>query len=202
MTRANVSAGMQTALAAQTVRPVYLVEIENSGATLYFSTADNSDRTGLTWGGNLYAANNQLYFIPTIAETSDLRAVSCDVVLNGASAAMVAMALEMKHGMAVSINLGLFDASWALIADPILMFNGLFDSATISDQPNPGITLSYESPLLKMNRPGTFRYTDAVQQHLFPGDKGFQYAPLLEDWQGFWGRSARIRTLKKKKERS
>ena len=51
------------------------------------------------------------------------------------------------------------------------------------------VTLTAESRLRDLERVRTRRYTDADQQSRFPGDKGLEYVPSLQDKQLIWGRA-------------
>lgn len=77
-----------------------------------------------------------------------------------------------------------------LIADPFLIFDGRMDTAEIADGGDTAtITLTAESRLRDLERVRTRRYTDADQQSRFPGDKGLEYVPSLQDKQIVWGRA-------------
>lgn len=197
MTRSGVTVAVSAALASSILRPVYLVDLENSGPTLYLSTATHP----ITWNSNAYLYSGQLKGVPELSDTNEIRATGCRLELDGSSSALLSTALTMTQAKKASIRLGFLDSSLALISDPILLFVGYFDFAEISDQSDaPTVILNFESDLLKLGRAGTFRMTDAIQQNLFPGDKGFQYCPLLEDWAGYWGKSVRTRIKNKKRD--
>jgi len=49
--------------------------------------------------------------------------------------------------------------------------------------------LTAGKPLARFRaQPDTRRYTDADQQSRFPGDKGLEYVPSMQDKQIVWGR--------------
>jgi len=199
LTRSGISAGMLTALTASVVRPIYFVKLETPSLELNF----NSSGRNITFASENYVANGNLQFIPTINETQELAATTCEIVMDGANSIQVATGLSLRQSDAAYVWLGLADSSLALISDPILLFKGYFDNCILTDEvPTPTIVLTYESELLKMNRPGTFKYMNSHQQGLFPGDLGFQYVSSMEDWRGFWGRSQNIRGMRKKRGRT
>ncbi len=198
MSRAGLSGAMISALSASTVRPVFMVSMQTSGPSIYLCTLQRD----LTWGGNTYVGGGVLLGIPEIEDTNEIKATACDIELNGASSASLAVTFELSHKHSATVFLGLLDSADSLIVDPFPLFTGKFDHASIEDDPeSPRTTLRYESELIKLKRSGSFRYTDAIQQSLFPGDKGFQYAATLEDWNGYWGRAIRIKSLRKKREK-
>jgi hypothetical protein len=51
------------------------------------------------------------------------------------------------------------------------------------------VSISYEGRLIDLERPRARRYTHDDQQIDFPGDRGFEYVPTLQEWNGVWGRS-------------
>ena len=189
---------MQTALASPSVRPVLLCDLQTPSSWIYLSTLPGA----LTWNFHTYTGGGILLGVPSIEDAGELRATGCDIPLNGANSGSLSLALSLSHSRTLTVYLGLFDTSGTLIVDPFILFFGKFDKATIDEDPTePKVVLHYESEIMRLKRPGSFRYTDAIQQSLFPGDKGFQYAPVLEDWNGYWGKAIRIRSLKKKREK-
>lgn len=197
MSRSGVTGAVSSALAASVIRPVYLIDIETASSTLYLSTATHP----ITYNSNSYSYSGQLKTIPEITDTNELRATGCRIELDGASSALLATALTMTQSKKATVRIGLLDANYALIADPITLFIGYFDFAEIGDDAeSPTVIFNFESDLLKLGRAGTFRMTDAIQQNLFPGDKGFQYAPLLEDWAGYWGKATRTRVRNRRRD--
>lgn len=197
MTR-GLSAGMITAIAESVIRPVYLFKGEFEGSTLYLSSIQkNVSFDSQTWLGN-----GSIIDFGDIEESSDGRATGWQAILNGADQTLVSLALgntnQTKLG---TLYLGLLDSSEALIADPEQIASGFFDSAIIEETGERcTITLLYENELLLSRRIAELRYTHFSQQSIFPGDDGFEYTNLLEDWSGFWGKSGRTPRLRRKRK--
>ena len=75
-----------------------------------------------------------------------------------------------------------------LIADPFLAFAGRFDVPDILEAGERAtITAKYESRLIDLDRVRARRYTSEDQQLDYPGDKGFDYVPSLQDAVITWG---------------
>jgi hypothetical protein len=51
------------------------------------------------------------------------------------------------------------------------------------------IVLSLENRLIALDRSKERRYTHEDQQLSFPGDKGFEFVPDLQDKEIIWGKS-------------
>lgn len=195
MTR-SMSAAMIAALTAAPVKKVYFIELLAPSGTLRFNTSPRD----LTWSAQTWLGGNQLQSIPDISEEGSLRASGCRLVFNPSLSSLISVALTMTQGAVATIWFGLVTSGTeALVIDPIQILKANFDYAAVADDPErPVLDFNFETSLLRMDRPGTFRYTDSVQKSLFPGDLGFQYVSKLEDWSGFWGKTIKIKSLRRK----
>lgn len=194
----SLSAGVRTAIAASVIRPAYLVSLEFGVTTVLYL----SDRArSISWNSKTWQGNGWLRPIRTFQETSEVRATGCEITLTGDVTEIVALCLnDARLSNKGTVYLGFLDANEDLIADPYLVFRGTLDVPTIVN--NGGeltITLSYESELRGLDRQNEFRYTDQSQQAIYPGDKGFEYVPLMEKWDGFWGKPERPKWLRRKR---
>jgi hypothetical protein len=190
---------MQTALADSVVRICILVELETTGATVYL----NSLNRDLSYDGHTWLGNSWLRPFSSVAESTDLSTGAFEIRLGGVDTTALALILgnftRSKYG---TMYLGLLDSSYALIADPFVLFKGKFDHAQLSDDGDTGnAVIVYESELIRQKDSNEFRYTDQSQQALFAGDLGFQYAAKAADWSGFWGRAAKPQRIRRRKAR-
>ena len=97
---------------------------------------------------------------------------------------------EFQVGLPVSVTLGVFDATGALIADPVCCFTGRMDQPTIDVSGTLAtIAINCENRLVEMNVAVDRRYTDEDQQMDYPGDLGFQFVNGIQEAQIYWGRS-------------
>ncbi len=180
---------MLSAIAAQVVRPVYLLKLEFVGSTLYLSSLNND----ISWSAQTWLGNGSLIDLDGIQEISNARASGWRAMLNGSDNTIVSLALgntnQSKKGY---LYLGLLDSSEALIADPEQIAEGEFDSADIaSSGSETSVVLNFENQILTGKKITELRYTHFSQRSIFPSDDGFQYVNLLEDWSGFWGKSGK-----------
>lgn len=189
---------MQSALIASTIRTCFLAYIE-----LYPSSVLRLSSLGwdLTWGGNIYLGNGWLRPFAPIRESSTVRANGTTISLGGLDQTAIATVLtSLKQGKNAILYLGLLDASLALIADPIEIFQGRFDMAEIVDDGDSSrIDLAYESEFIRLNRIEEARYTNQWQKSLYSDDRGFEYASQSADWSGFWGRAAKPKFIRRRK---
>lgn len=196
MAERGLTSAMLAAIAAKVVRPAifYEGEFETAGSPAFLrlwtglgEVSWDSDGDGpYTWTG----AGNLLAITP-IEETTDLKAVGFSVTLSGMPSASIALALaSVRQGKPGKLWLGLFDSAGALLADPYPLRRGRFDVAPIEDDGETcTIVASYEDRLIDLERPRDRRYTHEDQQLDYPGDKGFEYVPSLQDMDIPWGRA-------------
>ena len=136
--------------------------------------------------------------IKAIDETSDVKAVGCEITLSGTITQLVSYTLtSARLKNRGKIWLGLLDENNALIADPYLIFSGKLDFPKIDiTETEMTVTLAYESDLRGLERANEFRFTDQSQKELFAGDKGFAYVASVEKWDGYWGKPESARWVK------
>lgn len=69
-----------------------------------------------------------------------------------------------------------------IIDEPHLIHDGRLDTSELIDTGDTAtITLNSETRFRDLERPRTKRYTDAEQQKRYPGDKGLEYVPSMQD---------------------
>ncbi len=173
----------------QVVRPILMAEFE------FDETIDRawSGLGELVYDGKTYYGAGTLGKVSTIEETTELRATGASFQLSGIPADLVNKISSYPiQGKKALMYLGFMDANFStLIMDPVLIFDGRMDTAEIADGGDTAsITVTAESRLRDLERLRTRRYTDAEQQGRYPGDKGLEYVPSLQDKQIVWGREA------------
>lgn len=196
MTR-GISGAMLSALQAQVVRPIYLTKIEFVGSDVYLSSTNNN----VSWNAQTWLGNGQLKSsINGIHEQGDTEATGCKVVLEAFDSALMSLLLTATNrSKTASIYLGALDSSEAIIVDPQLVYSGYFDNVEFTENGEQSqATMSFENELIGLKRINEFRYTHESQQVYFPGDLCFEYAALVPDWSGFWGKAARPKRTKKR----
>jgi hypothetical protein len=181
----SITAATQTAIEADVVRPVILVDIELDSGTI---RANSSDRN-LVFGGNTYAGIGAFGGVSAIEESGELQGAGIRLTLTGIATAYVTAVLsESYQGRPVTIRQGFLNDAYTLIADPIVQFVGLIDQMALTLGQTATITLSAEHKLVRWERPNVRRYTDADQQKLYPGDLGLQFISQVVEKEILWGR--------------
>jgi hypothetical protein len=173
-------------LKAGSFRPFILLEAKfKSGMIHVWSGYGNLVWNSLTWNGVGYLGS-----ISGISETSSVQANGIKIGLSGIPSDTIGKALnECRQGNPVKLWLGFMTESRAVIADPAQSFAGRMDTVAIDEGAETStITIAVESRLIDLQRPRIRRYTDDDQQRTSPGDKGFEFVNLVQEWNGSWGK--------------
>lgn len=197
----SFSSAMLTAMDEDVVRPIYLIQLEFDTDTLRLNTSARD----VSWNSQTWLGNGILKDFPTIYDDDDLTIEGLTVRLAGVTESMVALVLgqtlNQKSGV---LYFGLLDANFALIADPIQIFQGWLDVPKIVETfEDTVIELDYESELIDFDVPREHRYTHDNQKAFYPSDLGFEYVASLQDKSIVWGRpkSEKVKKGKKKKKK-
>lgn len=176
----NITSAFVAASRAGTVLPFLLAEVWDADGALRLWTGYGD----LEWDDETWIGTGDLCSISAIQETADLYAGGATFELAGAPESLVSIALgTMRQGLPAKIFLGFFDTSTLeIVADPALLFSGLTDVPEIEDSGEESrISISAENELIRLETPVYRRYTHEDQQIDYPGDKGFEYVPTLQD---------------------
>jgi len=181
----DATAAFLAELAKRRLRPVIFYEGE-------FSTGTSRAWSGYgekVWNGQTWQGVGHLGGISAIEETGDVKATGIVVQLTGVATENIALALgEARQGKPGKVWLGFLDEAGNVIVDPYLAFSGRLDVPEIEEGAETAtVRISYESRLIDLERPRARRYTHEDQQIDFPGDKGFEFVPSLQDAQIVWG---------------
>jgi hypothetical protein len=184
----NLTPDVIAELTKTVVRPFVLCDIEFADQWIHVWTGIGN----LASGGNTYKGVGALGKISAISETTDVQANGVALSLSGIPGDVVAESLAMcRQGLPVTVSLGFMRDSGGVIASPVIIFQGRMDTVTVDEGGDTCmITISVESRLIDLKRPRVRRFTDDDQQRTSPGDKGFQYVPMVQDWNGGWGSGA------------
>ena len=174
-------------IAAKTKHPVAIVEIMTAGAPVRVWSGVGD----LVFDGDTYSGVGSLGGIQSAEETIELRASGEVYTLSGIPSALLSAAIgDVRQGLPCRRWLGFVDAAGALIADPLLLFEGTASVPTTDDSGDTcTISLSAENLLNTLKRPRVTRYTPEDQKIRETGDKGFDYVAALQDRVIAWGRT-------------
>jgi hypothetical protein len=180
----DLAGGLQTETLAAQLSPVLFLAFDTAAGTSRAWTGVGT----IAWDGADWTGLGNLLGVSAIQETGDVQANGVSISLSGVPAALVSLALvSVRQGKAVKIWLGALNASGGVIADPYLVFQGRFDTASIAEGGDSAtITVQAENRLIDLERARTRRYTPEDQAIDYPGDKGLAFVASIQDIAIIW----------------
>jgi len=173
------------AATAATIYPVLFLKLEfDDGDVNLHSRLGN-----ITWGGDTYTGTGTLGQVSNVQEVSDLSLQTLNVTLAGLPTDLIAVLFDEQYqGRTATLYLGyLRDDSNVLIADPMILFRGLIDTADIEQSKTLSIVLSIGSRFAAWDKPIVRHYNNANQQQRYPEDKGLQFIEQTTNKTVIWG---------------
>ena len=187
MTDRGATTAVKTELAKSQNQPVHLMQVMFSTTPVYITDAWRD----ISWGGNTYTALGHLLGFSNIEETADLNVSSITAQLSGVDQSLISAVLGERYiDRVLRIYKAFLNDNMAVIANPILLFEGRMDAPVIEENPDDGTcTVSVQANNIWVDFERTSgRHTNhEEQQHYFPGDKGFEYVSELTK-EIIWGR--------------
>ena len=157
-------------------QPFHLVEVLFDTVPAYMTDA----WTTIVWDGKTYLALGNFIGFSDIEESSDLQVAGITVQLSGVNQTMISAVLAENYiDRQVIIRKGFFDANMAVIADPVIIFDGRMDSPVIEENPDEGtctVGITATNAWVDFERKSGRHTNHEEQQIFFPGDLGFQYS--------------------------
>lgn len=179
----TLSTAFKNAITAQTVRPVFLLELElNSGTLRYSTTHFDVSYDGHTWaGGSIFLSPSQFTL------TNDLTIDGITIGLAGASSTMVSLVLsQLNQYDPMKYYFGVLDTDDTVL-DAHLLFDGYIDSTSIDDEGNfSQIYIDGETDLALIMDALDWKYNQQTQQRFDATDIGFEYMEQMQNWTGTW----------------
>jgi uncharacterized protein CbrC (UPF0167 family) len=188
MDRSSTSA-FQTEVAKLQNRPIHLVSVNFDSGTIYMTDSFKD----VVYDGNTYQAVGHLMGISDIEEAAEVIVSSVTLSLSGIDQVWISNVLQEDYiDRTVKIYTAFMDESWALVVDPVLIFEGRMDQPSIEEDPDAGtssVSVSVTNAWVDFSRK-TGRHTNHEEQTLhFAGDKGFEFASEVTP-DIVWGRPA------------
>lgn len=183
MSARGITSGFAAALAASSVAPFYLVQINFSSGTLYLCGLAHD----VVYGGNTYLAALGVVQIEPIRETASSYE-GLQLTIGGVKATAIGMTMtEPFKGRAITVRMACIDAAGTMQVDAEA-WSGVLDAPvhTIGADGTGSIAIKAEHVLALWDRPITRRWTDAQQQAEFAGDTGLRYVVDLASRRIFW----------------
>lgn len=169
----------------------HLVDVELDSGNIRL-TDINRD---VVYNTQTYQSAGQLLSIDGIEETINIETNEVSLTLSGIDQAFVStfLAEEYIDRRIVIYKAFLNAVDESLIDDPILMFEGRINGATMSEDPDAGtheISVSVTNQWVVFERVSNRRTNDAEHQSIYPGDMGFQFTSELTK-EVLWGRTTK-----------
>lgn len=181
----TVTAAAQAAMSAQQVSPVAFLKFTLASGDVCLCSADRN----ITWDGSVYTGAGDLGSISDVSASDTLQAAQVRFSLSGIAANLLSAARsEQYQGRRISLWIGFLDVdTWALIADPVLIWKGIIDQMQITFGETATITLIADNLIALWERPRIRRYSNADQQAAYPGDLGFEFIEQAAEKEIVWG---------------
>lgn len=195
MTR-TLTAGMQTAVAAQTGTIIYLFQIESDAGTTRFTTAP----VDIAWDSQTWSGIGGTLAFPGVEETADPSGQGVELTLSGVDQTIIAVILNNQvRGREVRIWLAHLSDAGAVVADPLEIFRGyqLSDYRITETRSREGGTVEVrtrvQSRLSKLRQATAVRTNDnslndmLKRLGLATGNTFFSTVPAIADRYVRWG---------------
>lgn len=170
---------MQSQLTAESISPFVGFDLELDGGTLrYWGGYGN-----LTINGEDFTGAGEAISMGPVTESAANRATGTVYRLSGVPEALVSTVFnESTQNRRVRTWFGAFTAEGAVVASPFKLFDGFLDVPEIEERADTSeIRCSAESEAITKERRRVRRYTHEDQQLDYPGDKGMEFVPGLQD---------------------
>ena len=186
MANRGSTSAFQTEIVKSQSQPIHLIDVVFDDTTHRLTDAFIT----ITYDGNAYSALGYLLNFSVIEETSEILANRLSIQLSGVGSTYINEVLTPDYiDRQVIIRKGFLNSSNALIADPIIIFDGRMDNPSISENGSDGsatVTITASNQFINFSMING-RYTNNASQQLFyDNDNFFSYASEInKDVQ--WG---------------
>ena len=179
MANRNATSAFKTEIVKDQTHPLHLVEVYLDSATYYLTDNFNN----VTFASNEYSALGFFLNFDTIEETASISAAKITLGLSGVDQQYTNLLLTENYvDRRVVIRKAFISSANALIADPVIIFDGRMDNPVITEDTDTGLSsigVTVSNQFVDFEKtPG--RYTNHENQQLhYPGDNGFIYASQI-----------------------
>ena len=191
-----ISPTMLAQVASGQLRPALFLRIVFDTETLYLwsglgviSSAGPgySESASFPYGVN-FLGMGWMGTIQSIPQVADVVAQNVTLMLSGIPSQLLTDAIDsVRQNSRATIWVGMLDSNYQIVPDPEQVFDGSMDVPTITEgAETSSIAITVENPLIALNRAPSRRYTDIDQQWYVPGDVGFSFVQLLQDYDVLW----------------
>jgi hypothetical protein len=171
----GLSTEIKAAIAADTVRPVYLAYFNFDGGAIRTWTGDGD----LSYDSETWSSNAVVTGWPTVTESVDLVANNITLTLSGNYDYAVDIANPAVYrARTCEVYIGFLDEDGSLPASNVYkLFSGRMSVVSfVEDGETDAYSLTVESRLVDLQNTKVWRYTHQAQLQRFAGDMGLEYA--------------------------
>ena len=181
----DMSTAMGLEVGKPVVYPALLVELDFLSAPARFWSGIGP----LDWDGKIWTGAGELLQLGEIEEATDGTATVMTGTLAGVPSDLTgAIYGDEWQGRAATLWVGMFDASWALIDDPVQMRTGVMDQIGDRDDATTAtFQLTVATAALDQGDNRSWRLTHEIQQQFFPGDDLLKFTTVLQTAPLRWG---------------
>lgn len=178
MTLRGMSSQFSTQLTQSNLTAYHLYEADFPDGSVYFTDLPYDT----TFGSNTYTGVGSALGYDAIQEVAGLQSNGINIYFNAANASLLALLLGQNLiDRQVFVYRGLLDTNNQPVVDPLVIFQGRSDSATLTEDPGNG-TMKLVLVCLDENadfeRVNGRRTNDQEQQAIFLGDKCFSFIDI------------------------
>ena len=157
----DVTPGVATAVAQPVIIQIAFVELDYPTGKVRVNSTDRELTIDVDGNPEIFLGVGQLGSIEGIDEPSDLQASVVNLTLSGVSQQNVSAAFEKAQGRPGKIWIAYMDDNYVIIPSPVLIFQGLMDSAEIEQQEDGTATVSIplNNRFIEWTRPRIARYS-------------------------------------------
>ena len=141
-------------------------------------------------GAETFTGGGFLGSISPIEESQEQRPFGVSITVSGLPLSKDFLALAEAEdiiGRTGQVWLAFLDDDYIVISDPVLMFQGLMDTMTISVGKTMSIVVSLENRLADWDRARIRRWTSASHKQFFPDDDGYEFVQDSVEKEIVWG---------------
>jgi hypothetical protein len=181
------SSTMLAQFSAANIKPVLFLQMQFTDGPIHVWSGLGT----VTWNGIQWTGLGELGTISPVEESSEIKATNVTFTLTGIPHDLIVHALgQVRQGNPVLLWFGALGSNNNVLADPLQLFAGRMDVPTIDEGAQTStISIAVENRLIDLNRSRERRFTDQDQQIDHPGDLGFQYVQMIQNWNGTWGKA-------------
>lgn len=176
----GASAAVLAELSADSLRIGHLFELVLDSGSVRLTNAFQS----VTFDSNVYNATGNQVGFTNLEESGQVEISDVEMKLSGVDQSWISRVLSENYiDRQMKIHVAFFDATWALISDPVLIFDGRADAPRVEIDPANGssvVALRGTNHWVDFEKPSGRRTNHQEQQVFFPGDNGFEFASTIK----------------------